>query len=108
MREEVAVGRTLRRQRRIRGLNLDHVARSLCLSVSTVSRIECGVRSPTIEEIFAFAAFYEIPVSALIAIRSGDSLDELFELSVDLPESDRKRLVRAAKRLREATARDSA
>jgi transcriptional regulator with XRE-family HTH domain len=96
-----ALGVALRGQRRERQFNLDHVAQALNMSISTISRIESGVRGPTIEELFAFASFYKLPVGAFLAVENGEPIARLLELAAGMSEREQQKLVRVAERLRD-------
>jgi transcriptional regulator with XRE-family HTH domain len=68
-----AVGPRLRAIRRQRNVTLGDVAELTGLSVSTLSRIESGLRRPTLEVLLPLARAYRIPLDELVgAPATGD------------------------------------
>ncbi|GAA0587560.1 XRE family transcriptional regulator [Streptomyces crystallinus] len=68
-----AVGPRLRALRRERGITLAHLAAATGVSESTLSRLESGLRRPTLELLLPLARIYDVPLDDLVgAARTGD------------------------------------
>ncbi|MFE2375452.1 XRE family transcriptional regulator [Streptomyces sp. NPDC059398] len=68
-----AVGPRLRELRRRRGLTLAELAERTGINGSTLSRLECGDRRPTLELLLPLAEIYAVPLDELVgAPRTGD------------------------------------
>ena len=61
-----AVGARLRALRRQRGATLQELADSTGISVSTLSRLECGQRRPTLEHLLPLARAHRVPLDELV------------------------------------------
>ncbi|MFE9571685.1 helix-turn-helix domain-containing protein [Streptomyces sp. NPDC006692] len=73
--EEVlgAVGPRLRALRRDRGITLADLAATTGVSESTLSRLESGLRRPSLELLLPLARIYDVPLDDLVgAPRTGD------------------------------------
>jgi transcriptional regulator with XRE-family HTH domain len=68
-----AVGPRLKRLRLLRDVTLANLAKESGISVSTLSRLEAGLRRPTLEQLLPLARFYGVTLDALVgAPRTGD------------------------------------
>ncbi|MET8400894.1 XRE family transcriptional regulator [Streptomyces sp900116325] len=68
-----AVGPRLRDLRRRHGLTLAGLAEQTGINESTLSRLECGTRKPTLEMLLPLAEVYAVPLDELVgAPRTGD------------------------------------
>lgn len=68
-----AVGPRLRDARNGRGLTLAEVGEQSGISVSTLSRLEAGLRRPTLDHLLPLAQIYRVPLDDLVgAPASGD------------------------------------
>ncbi|MGW4055890.1 XRE family transcriptional regulator [Streptomyces sp. NPDC004779] len=68
-----AIGPRLRRLRRDRGLTLDALAATTRISVSTLSRVESGLRRPTLDLLIPLARAHRVALDQLVAApASGD------------------------------------
>ncbi len=68
-----AVGPRLRQFRERRGLTLTDLARETGISVSTLSRLEAGLRRPTLEQLLPLARAHGVTLDQLVdAPRTGD------------------------------------
>ncbi|MCC2336180.1 helix-turn-helix domain-containing protein [Cellulomonas wangsupingiae] len=67
-----AVGPRLRALREQRGATLADVAAATGISVSTLSRLESGVRRPTIEHLLPLARLHEVTIDELVDAPAGD------------------------------------
>ena len=66
------VGPRLRALREQRGATLADVAAATGISVSTLSRLESGVRRPTIEHLLPLARLHEVTIDELVDVPTGD------------------------------------
>lgn len=67
------VGARLRELRHARGATLARLAEQTGLTASTLSRLETGVRRPTLEQLLPLARAYDLPIEDLVgAPRTGD------------------------------------
>ena len=66
------VGPRLRALREQRGATLADVAAATGISVSTLSRLESGVRRPTIEHLLPLARLHEVTIDELVDAPAGD------------------------------------
>lgn len=57
------IGKTIRRQRKAIGMTQAALAEAIGLESETVSRIENGVRSPSIEKLVEIAKVFDVPVA---------------------------------------------
>ncbi|MFE2407458.1 helix-turn-helix domain-containing protein [Kitasatospora sp. NPDC059408] len=62
-----AIGPRLRTLRRDRGLTLEALAATTGLSVSTLSRLESGLRRPTLDLLIPLARVHRVPLDQLVA-----------------------------------------
>lgn len=60
------LGPALRRLRESQGLNLADVAPHLGTDAGSLSRIERGLRDPSLKQLVALAAVYGVPVVSLV------------------------------------------
>jgi transcriptional regulator with XRE-family HTH domain len=68
-----AVGARLRALRRARGTTLADLAAETGLTASTLSRLENGLRRPTLEQLLPLARAHDVPLDDLVgAPRTGD------------------------------------
>ncbi|WP_119731045.1 helix-turn-helix domain-containing protein [Thermomonospora amylolytica] len=65
------VGRRLRALREERGISLSELARRAGVGKATLSGLEAGTRNPTLETLWAVTAELAVPITALLAPRSG-------------------------------------
>src|SRR5262245_188276 len=61
------VGARLQRIRTLRGLTLAAVAEATGIPKSTLSRLEIGYRSPTLDLLLALSHVYRVPLDDLVA-----------------------------------------
>ncbi|MEV5478370.1 XRE family transcriptional regulator [Streptomyces sp. NPDC052207] len=79
-----AVGPRLRKLRRSKSLTLADVAAQTGVNESTLSRLESGVRKPTLELLLPLAELYDVPLDQLVgAPRTGDPRIHLRPVSRD-------------------------
>ena len=74
----------LRRARVERGLSLSEVSRRSSIGKSTLSQLEAGVGNPTIETVFSLSRVLELPISDLLATRSGNGMTVVRSSDVDV------------------------
>lgn len=68
-----AVGQRLKRLRTHNGATLTTLSANTGVSISTLSRLEAGLRRPTLEQLLPLARFYGVTLDALVnAPRSAD------------------------------------
>ncbi len=65
------VGERLRGARRERGLSVGALAEAAGIGKGSLSEVENGVRNPTLSTLYALAGALELPLSSLLAGRSG-------------------------------------
>src|SRR5690625_764519 len=76
------VGQRLKRLRDHKGTTLTKLAEHTGISVSTLSRLESGLRRPTLEQLLPLARFYGITLDALVnAPRTADPRVDLRPVS---------------------------
>jgi len=76
------VGQRLKRLRDHKGTTLTKLAEHTGISVSTLSRLESGLRRPTLEQLLPLAQFYGITLDALVnAPRTADPRVDLRPVS---------------------------
>jgi|SRR5690625_40343 len=76
------VGQRLKRLRDRKGTTLTKLAEHTGISVSTLSRLESGLRRPTLEQLLPLAQFYGITLDALVnAPRTADPRVDLRPVS---------------------------
>ncbi|MEU8513529.1 XRE family transcriptional regulator [Kitasatospora sp. NPDC048722] len=79
-----AIGPRLRTLRRDRGLTLEALAATTGLSVSTLSRLESGLRRPTLDLLIPLARAHRVPLDQLVAApATGDPRVHLTPLRKD-------------------------
>ena len=66
MSDRILLGRRLRKIRLEKQYSLEAVASDLNVSVSTLSRWECGNRSMSAEMLFKIARYYDISLSEML------------------------------------------
>lgn len=66
------VGPRLRALREQRGATLAHVAAATGISVSTLSRLESGLRRPTLELLLPLARYHEVTIDELVDVPHDD------------------------------------
>ena len=76
------VGRRLKRLRDRQGITLTKLCERTGISVSTLSRLEAGLRHPTLEQLLPLARFYGVTLDALVnAPRTADPRVDLRPVS---------------------------
>lgn len=77
-----AVGQRLKRLRSRNGTTLAGLSASTGVSISTLSRLEAGLRRPTLEQLLPLARFYGVTLDSLVnAPRSADPRVDLRPVS---------------------------
>lgn len=98
-----AVGPRLKRLRLIRDVTLANLSKETGISISTLSRLEAGLRRPTLEQLLPLARAYGVTLDALVdAPRTGDPRINLRPIacadgSVILPLTRRREGIQAYK-----------
>ncbi|MEV7792727.1 cupin domain-containing protein [Streptomyces sp. NPDC087512] len=67
-----ALGPRLRALRRARGTTLARLSATTGISVSTLSRLESGLREPTLRHLLPLARAYRLPLDELVGSATGD------------------------------------
>ncbi len=77
------VGQRLKQQRLRREITLTDLARETGISVSTLSRLEAGLRRPTLEQLLPLARFHGVTLDSLVeAPRTADPRVDLRPIAV--------------------------
>lgn len=99
------IGEKLKTLRRGRKLTQQQVADHFGISRGTISNYEIGRRKPTIRELQAFAAFYNVPLDFFGEVATKDELFDILSRakmvfqSDDVPKSDKESLYRELMKL---------
>ncbi|WP_150740588.1 MULTISPECIES: helix-turn-helix domain-containing protein [Pandoraea] len=105
---QIAIGRTIARQRLASGLTQDEVAERLGVGLEAVSRMERGKVVPTVARLFELAEVFQCDAADLLtdaSIRPSDQASHLSRLLSKLTSSDREMMVEVIERLSARLAR---